>query len=115
MTESIFSKNYKSTPYWWERTPRPTIKQIDLPKETNVAIIGSGYTGLCAAIQTSRNGLNTVVLDAHDAGWGCSSRNGGQVSSNFKPSFQELSHKFGEVRADELLKKGMNAWKWIGE
>ena len=115
MTESIFARNYKSTPYWWERTPRPTIKQIALPKETDVVIIGSGYTGLCAAIQTSRNGLDTVVLDAHDAGWGCSSRNGGQVSSSFKPSFQELSHKFGEVRAGELLKEGMNAWKWIGD
>ena len=115
MTESIFSKNYKSTPYWWDRTPRPTIKQIDLPKETDVAIIGSGYTGICAAIQTSRNGLDTVVLDAHDAGWGCSSRYGGQVSSSLKPSFQELSHKFGEVRAGELLKEGMNALKWIGD
>ena len=113
--DSVFTKDNQSIPYWWEITPRPTIKEIDLPKETDVAIIGSGYTGLCAAIQTSRNGLDTVVLDAHDAGWGCSSRNGGQVSSNFKPSFQELSHKFGEVRADELLKKGMNAWKWIGE
>ena len=115
MTESIFSKNYKSTPYWWDRTPRPTIKQIDLPKETDVAIIGSGYTGLCAAIQTSRNGRETVVLDAQDAGWGGSSRNGGQVSTSLKPCFKELSSKYGEERAYALLKEGMNALKWIGD
>ena len=115
MTESILARNYKSTPYWWERTPRPTIKEIDLPKETDVAIIGSGYTGLCAAIQTSRNGRETVVLDAQDAGWGGSSRNGGQVSTSLKPCFKELSSKYGEERAYALLKEGMNALKWIGD
>jgi len=115
MTESLFAENYKNTPYWWDRTPRPTIKEIPLPKETEVLVIGSGYTGLCTAIQTCRNGLDTVVLDAQDAGWGGSSRNGGQVSPSIKPSFQDLSRKYGEEPARELLKEGYNALKWIGD
>ena len=115
MTESLFAENYKNTPYWWDRTPRPTIKVIPLPKETEVLVIGSGYTGLCTAIQTCRNGLGTVVLEAQDAGWGGSSRNGGQVSPSIKPSFQELSRKYGEEPARELLKEGNNALKWIGD
>ena len=115
MTESLFAENYKNTPYWWDRTPRPTIKEIPLPKETEVLVIGSGYTGLCTAIQTCRNGLDTVVLDAQDAGWGGSSRNGGQVSPSIKPSFQDLSRKYGEEPARELLKEGNNALKWIGD
>ncbi|MCH2421322.1 MAG: FAD-binding oxidoreductase [Candidatus Poseidoniia archaeon] len=115
MTESLFTENYKNTPYWWDRTPRPTIKEISLPKETEVLVIGSGYTGLCTAIQTCRNGLDTVVLDAQDAGWGGSSRNGGQVSPNIKPSFQELSRKYGEEPARALLKEGNDALKWIGD
>ena len=115
MTESLFAENYKNTPYWWDRTPRPTIKEIPLPKETEVLVIGSGYTGLCTAIQTCRNGLDTVVLDAQDAGWGASSRNGGQVSPSIKPSFQELSRKYGEEPARELLKEGNSALKWIGD
>ena len=115
MTESLFAENYKNTPYWWDKTPRPTIKEIPLPKETEVLVIGSGYTGLCTAIQTCRNGLDTVVLDAQDAGWGGSSRNGGQVSPSIKPSFQELSRKYGEEPARELLKEGNNALKWIGD
>ena len=115
MTESLFAENYKNTPYWWDRTPRPTIKEIPLPKETEVLVIGSGYTGLCTAIQTCRNGLDTVVLDAQDAGWGGSSRNGGQVSPSIKPTFQELSRKYGEEPARELLKEGNNALKWIGD
>ena len=115
MTESVFAENYKNTPYWWDRTPRPSIKEIPLPKETEVLVIGSGYTGLCTAIQTCRNGLDTVILDAQDAGWGGSSRNGGQVSPSIKPSFQELSRKYGEEPARELLKEGNNALKWIGD
>ena len=115
MTESLFADNYKNTPYWWDRTPRPTIKEIPLPKETDVLVIGSGYTGLCTAIQTCRNGLDTVVLDAQDAGWGGSSRNGGQVSPNIKPSFQKLSRKYGEEPARALLKEGNDALKWIGD
>ena len=115
MTESLFAENYKNTPYWWDRTPRPTIKEIPLPKETEVLVIGSGYTGLCTAIQTCRNGLDTVILDAQDAGWGGSSRNGGQVSPSIKPSFQDLSRKYGEEPARELLKEGNNALKWIGD
>jgi len=115
MSDPMLADNFKNTPYWWERTPRPVIKEIELPKETEVAVIGSGYTGLCTAIQTSRNGLDTVVLDAQDAGWGGSSRNGGQVSTSLKPSFQELSRKYGEEPARELLKEGINSLKWIGD
>jgi len=115
MIDSVLAENYKNSPYWWERTPRPVIKEIELPKETEVAVIGSGYTGLCTAIQTSRNGLDTVVLDAQDVGWGGSSRNGGQVSTSLKPNFQELARKYGEEKAREILKEGINALKWIGD
>ena len=115
MSDSILAENFKNTPYWWDRTPRPVIKDIELPKATEVAVIGSGYTGLCTAIQTSRNGLDTVVLDAQDIGWGGSSRNGGQVSTSLKPSFKELSRKYGEEMARELLKEGIKALQWIGD
>ena len=96
MSESILSENYTNTPYWWDLTPRPVFKEMELPRETEILVIGSGYTGLCAAIQTSRNGLDTLVLDANDIGWGCSTRNGGQVSTSIKPSFRELSKNYGD-------------------
>tara|TARA_Y100001970_G_scaffold255532_1_gene332315 strand:- start:2989 stop:4287 length:1299 start_codon:yes stop_codon:yes gene_type:complete len=113
MSESILSENYTNTPYWWDLTPRPVFKEMELPRETEILVIGSGYTGLCAAIQTSRNGLETFVLDSHEIGWGCSSRNGGQVSTSIKPSFRELSKKYGEKKAWKILSEGKNALKWI--
>ena len=70
MTSQLFTPDYKDQPYWWDRTPRPALPETSLPAQTDVAIVGSGYTGLCAALQTARGGRHTIVLDAHDAGWG---------------------------------------------
>lgn len=48
------------------------------PVEADVAIIGSGYTGLCAAyFLAHQHGLKPIVLEANQVSWGCSSRNGG--------------------------------------
>ena len=41
MSDSILAEDYKNYPYWWERTHRPVIKEIELHKETEVAVIGS--------------------------------------------------------------------------
>ena len=46
--------------------------------ETDVAIIGGGYTGLsCAYFLAKDHGIRAVVLEANRSGWGCSGRNGG--------------------------------------
>ena len=95
MNQSLFAPGYKSAPYWWERTPRPELPEAAPPVRAEVAIIGSGYTGLSAAIQTARGGRHSVVLDAEDAGWGCSSRNGGQIGTSIKPDFAELAARHG--------------------
>ncbi len=110
---NIFTDNFQATPYWWERTPRPDFGDNVLPKTADVVIIGSGYTGLSAAIQTARHGRATVVLDAEDAGWGCSTRNGGQVSTSLKPTFSLLAKKFGTDAALKILREGNNALAWI--
>ena len=87
MNDALFTPDFKLTPYWWELTPRPSLPETALPSSTDVVVIGSGYTGLSAALQTARGGLDTLVLDAEDAGFGCSTRNGGQISTSIKPGY----------------------------
>ncbi len=115
MTSQLFTDDYKDLPYWWDDAPRPRIDTSKLPARVDVAIVGSGYTGLSAAIQTARAGRSTLVFDSEDAGWGCSSRNGGQISTSFKPGFADLSKKYGSDKALEILCEGHNALHWIGE
>ena len=115
MNEKLFAPGDKSAPYWWERTPRPELPEAVPPPRAEVAIVGSGYTGLSAAIQTTRGGRHTVVLDAEEAGCGCSSRNGGQIGTSIKPDFAELVARHGGETASRILREGHNALDLIAD
>lgn len=47
--------------------------------ETDIAVIGAGFTGLSAAIEARRHGHDVAIVEAKAAGWGASGRNNGQV------------------------------------
>jgi len=113
MTDDALMQDCKTTPYWWEDVPRPVLPGAPLPASVDVAVVGAGYTGLHAALQTARGGRSTLVFDAEDAGWGCSSRNGGQVSTSIKPSYEQLARRHGPQRAFDILKEGQNSLAWI--
>ncbi|MCC7273564.1 MAG: FAD-binding oxidoreductase [Alphaproteobacteria bacterium] len=115
MTDHPFAADARLTPYWWERVPRPALPETTLPAKADVVVIGSGYTGLGAALQTARGGRDTLVIDAEDAGWGCSTRNGGQISTSIKPGFDALSRKHGAERAFAIIKEGQRSLSWIAE
>lgn len=105
----------KLAPYWWDDVPRPTLPDQPLPATVDVAVIGAGYTGLHAALETARGGRSTLVLDAEEAGWGCSTRNGGQVSTSIKPGFELLAKRHGSTRAFEILQEGQRSLSWIAD
>lgn len=111
----LFTPDFKTLPYWWDRTPPAEPIEPALPKSVDVLVVGSGYTGLSAALQTARGGRSTLVVDAQAIGWGCSTRNGGQVSTSIKPSFLELAAAHGEDRARQIIQEGHRSLSWLGE
>ena len=113
MAMSIFSEDFKQAPYWWDLTPRPSLKPNIKNRKIDIAIIGSGYTGLCAGLLLARAGRSVTIFDAEDAGWGCSSRNGGQISTSIKPHYKTLVAKYGEEIAFGVVKEGHNSLSWI--
>ncbi len=112
---SIFTPDYKLSPFWWDTTPRPVIEPTPLPASVDVAVVGSGYTGLHAALQTCRGGRHTVVFDSGDAGFGCSTRNGGQISTSIKPDLDNLTQRYGAETAMQIAGNGYHALDWIAE
>jgi glycine/D-amino acid oxidase-like deaminating enzyme len=111
----LFTQDFHTAPYWWDHVPRPDLPDTPLPQKVDVAIIGSGYTGLSAAMQTARGGRYTLVLDAEEAGFGCSTRNGGQISTSIKPGLDALSRRYGSERAFRILKEGHNSLAWVAD
>ena len=112
---SLFSDDFKTDPYWWEESPRPQLAAPPLPKSVDVLVVGSGYTGLNAALVTARAGRSTLIVEKDRVGEGCSTRNGGQISTSVKPSFAELSRRHGAEAGRAILMDGREALRWIGE
>lgn len=101
--------------YWLDQLGAAPELAGDLPDRVDVAVIGSGYTGLNAALQTARGGRTTLVLDAQEVGRGCSTRNGGQISTSVKPSLARLTARFGASKAAAIRAEGVTALEWIGD
>ncbi len=115
MTHEELMIQCKTKPYWWDDAPRPALPDLALPATVDVLVVGAGYTGLHAALQTARGGRSTLVVDAEEAGWGCSTRNGGQVSTSIKPGFDQLAKRHGEQLALGILREGQQSLEWVAE
>jgi taurine dehydrogenase large subunit len=77
------NRDYAPT-YWIATagTPPQSDGPILADRDADVAIVGSGFTGLSCAIFLAREfGIKATVLEANRVAWGCSTRNGGQAQN----------------------------------
>ena len=107
----------QKSPLWTDQFSRPNnIITSDSPRaETDIAIVGSGYTGLCAARILKKNGASVPVLDRNTIGWGASSRNGGMATPGLKQGIQKIHKIYGEKLAHEFWKISVDAIDLIDE
>jgi len=82
-------------PYWWDAAP-PLTRKGSIPHDVDVLVIGSGFTGLSAALTLARGGQSVLVCDAQEIGHGASTRNGGHISSKLRRGLDSIASEHGE-------------------
>ena len=100
------------TDVFWTDTFQPTepIRTVgDLPSSVDVAIVGSGYTGLNCARVLAKAGRSVAVIDQHSIGWGASSRNGGMATPGLKQDIFKIKKTYGLDLAREFWKSSVDA------
>jgi glycine/D-amino acid oxidase-like deaminating enzyme len=99
-------------PYWWNTRPdfgisTPQRGSASI-QDADVVIIGSGFTGVSAALELSKSGQQVIVFDQSEIGYGASTRNGGQIGSgNQKIPIHKLEAMFGLDKAKQVLNEGV--------
>lgn len=103
-------------PSWYHDNCKvDTRASLSVHEDTQVCVIGAGFTGLSAALQLTDSGIDCVVLDAHRVGWGASGRNGGQLGSGFNMNQTQLETMLGREHAKALWQAAEHAKHWIME
>lgn len=74
--------------------PVPT-PPLDVDKSVSVAIIGGGFAGLSTALHLAEQGIDAIVLEARQPGWGASGNNGGQLNPGLKLDPDTIEATFG--------------------
>ena len=79
-------KTLSTEPFWQSQFPRPADLPVArvLPERVDVAVVGSGYTGLNAARVLAKSGASVSVIERETIGWGASSRNGVMATPGIK-------------------------------
>lgn len=84
---------------WSAVTPSgPSCVALEGAITTDTVVIGGGFTGLSSALNLRKVGVDVVVLEAAEPGWGGSGRNNGQVIPTLsRPDPDDIEARHGEA------------------
>ncbi len=104
------------TSFWSNTFPKPNLPlAAALPSETDVAVIGGGYTGLSCARSLAQAGISVVVLERETIGWGASSRNAGITGCGLKAGAPQIFKKYGQDLGRKFWQVSLEALDLIKE
>lgn len=98
MTHTAYPQSY----YAASANPVPARPELNGEIETDVCIVGAGYTGLSTAIALLENGLKVSIVEAAKVGFGASGRNGGQIVNSYSRDIDVIERSVAPKQAQLL-------------
>ncbi len=80
-------------------TPRSSLSESI---ETDICIVGAGYTGLSTGLFLAEKGCKAVIVEASRVGWGAAGRNGGHLTNGFSGGMEYLEKALGKDKSDSF-------------
>ena len=93
---------YPQSYYAASANPVPQRPALQGETETDVCIIGAGYTGLSTALFLLENGFKVTIVEAAKVGFGASGRNGGQIVNSYSRDIDVIERTVGSKHAKLL-------------
>ena len=104
---------------YWEANSSDDLNLNKLQKDFNseIVVIGGGYTGLLCAINLIENyNLDVVLVEAGKVGWGASSRNAGFCClPPSKMSFKKMQSVYGKEETKKFFKNSVEGANYTKE
>lgn len=83
--------------------------------DSDVCIIGAGYTGLSTALFLLEHGFSVTVLEAARVGFGASGRNGGQIVNSYSRDIDTIERQLPAKQAQLLGEMAFEGGRIIRE
>ncbi|MCZ4060792.1 FAD-binding oxidoreductase [Pantoea sp. LMR881] len=100
--------------FWQATAPAFTgAAREPLPSHAEVVVIGGGFTGVSAALNLARNGINVVLLERGDIMSQASARNGGHCNTGVAQNFASLVASQGVEQASRFYRAYDNAVSYV--
>jgi gamma-glutamylputrescine oxidase len=106
---------YPESYYAHSANPAPGRPALAGEAETDVCIVGAGYTGLSTALFLLENGFKVTVLESAKVGFGASGRNGGQIVNSYSRDIDVIERTVGPKHAELLGQMAFEGGRIIRE
>lgn len=111
MTHTPYPQSY----YAASANPVPQRPELVGETETDICIIGAGYTGLSTALFLLENGFKVTIVEAAKVGFGASGRNGGQIVNSYSRDIDVIERTVDPKQAQLLGQMAFEGGRIIRE
>lgn len=87
----------------------PDFPSLTSDQTAEVCVIGGGFTGVNTALELAEKGVDVVLVEQHDIGWGGSGRNGGQLICGIGHDPELIRKQLASHEFEQLYALGLEA------